>query len=342
MLFQAAMRSSKYLLPLDLNIVPLDPALDSAPRQAAPELIEAAFVAIFRLLRLEKQAGAQLTVLIDERHEALAAVGLAAAQLCFEQGDHFWRITPSGRLMEYGIPARRARQDPFSDNLRKSRQQLRQLSASLQEARETESRRIARQIHDNLGAALTGLKMDIAWINKHIQDPRSLLQARLQSMSELIDQTVDSVRRIATELRPAILDEVGLVPALEWQLREFQSRTGIACSFEGGLENSDLNDAEATAVFRIFQESLTNIARHAHASQVRVAVEENEQSLCLRIADNGRGIRPAEINRQQSLGLLGMQERALMVGGQVRIDGDSQRGTCVTIRLPRRSARELA
>jgi signal transduction histidine kinase len=318
----------------DLQMVSVDfPGLPS-PDGTSPEEIESAFGTIFRALYSEKQAGRGLEVVVDGQHKALLAMSLAAANLCFKKGDHFWRITPEGKLIEDRLRHHPLQRDLVVENLRHSRQQLRRLSASLQDARESESQRIARQIHDNLGAALTALKMDIAWINKHIQDPRPVLEDKLRSMSGLIDQTVDSVRQIATELRPAILDEVGLIAALEWQLREFEDRTGIDCSFNCSVDKTDLDDSETTAIFRIFQEALTNIARHAQASQVRVTLEMSVIGLSLRVHDNGRGITPTEINHLASLGLLGMQERALMVGGRFSIEGNPLYGTQVTIQVP--------
>jgi len=316
---------------------------------APAEAVEAAFGEVFRTLRAEKEAGSSLHLVLDGRESeiaslaALDSLGIAAAQLCFDAEDHLWRITPAGKLIEAALGLRPARRGPVEQNQRRGRserserQQLRQLSASLQAARESESRRMAREIHDNLGAALTGLKMDLAWINKHIQDPRPLLQGRLQSMAELIDEMVDAVRRIATELRPAILDEIGLAAALEWQLREFRERTGITCRFECALERTSLDEGQATAAFRIFQEALTNVARHAGASQVQVTLEEDGERFILQVTDNGRGITPAEVRGMASLGLLGMQERALMAGGEVQFRGEPSKGTCVTIRLPLRN-----
>ncbi|MBS1253062.1 MAG: Oxygen sensor histidine kinase NreB [Anaerolineales bacterium] len=220
------------------------------------------------------------------------------------------------------------------DKLRHSREQLRELSARLLSIREEERTRISRAIHDELGQALTGLKMDVAWLQRHLDEDRSTLLHKTKAMSELIDTTIQTVRRISTELRPAILDDMGLVPALEWQLQEFQARTGIQCRLVCTVEETTLDADGCTTAFRILQEALTNVARHAAATQVEAQLEETAGHLTLRVQDNGRGITEREIDDPQSIGLLGMRERALSHGGEVEIDGTAGKGTTVTARLP--------
>jgi signal transduction histidine kinase len=220
------------------------------------------------------------------------------------------------------------------DESRRSSEQLRELSARLQSVREEERTRIARAIHDELGQTLTGLKMDVAWLQRHLDQPQPALLEKTQTMSDLIDTTIQTVRRISTELRPGILDDLGLVATIEWQLQEFQMRTGIESNLISAPEEATLNTDAATTVFRIFQEILTNVARHAHATRVEVAVEETGTFLTLQVQDNGRGITATEIHSPKSIGLLGMQERARLQAGEVQFHGTPGKGTTVTVRLP--------
>ncbi len=236
------------------------------------------------------------------------------------------------------ISGRKAKED----KLRRSREQLRELSARLLSIREEERTRIAREIHDRLGQALTGLKMDVAWLQRHLRgepvepldEDRPALLHRTKAMSELIDTTIQAVRRMSTELRPAILDDLGLVPALEWQLQEFQARTGIERRLVCLVEETTLDADGCTTAFRILQEALTNVARHAKATRVEASLEETAGYLILRVQDNGRGITDMAINDPHAIGLLGMRERALSHGGEFEIDGITGRGTTVTARLP--------
>jgi signal transduction histidine kinase len=183
------------------------------------------------------------------------------------------------------------------------------------------------------GQTRTGLKMDVAWLQGHLDPQQSTLLAKTQAMSALIDTTVQMVRRISTELRPGILD-LGLVATLEWQLQEFQTRTGIESTLLSTPEETTLDDDGSTVVFRIFQEILTNVVRHAQATQVEVTLEETAAFLTLQVHDNGRGITDSEIDSPRSIGLLGMQERARLRAGQVQFHGAPGQGTTVTVRLP--------
>ncbi|HSB72803.1 MAG TPA: PAS domain S-box protein, partial [Candidatus Methylomirabilis sp.] len=224
------------------------------------------------------------------------------------------------------------------EQLRDSREQLRALAARLQSVREDERTRIAREIHDKLGQALTALKLDLAWIAPRLPVDRPALLEKARALLGLLDAAIQSVRRIATELRPGVLDDLGLVAAIEWQAQEFQSRTGITCEFSSGQADLALPPEVGTAVFRICQETLTNVARHAHATQVRIGLEADGGQLVLTVADNGRGITEQELANRTSLGLLGMRERALLLGGQVGIAGRPGGGTTVTVRIPLREA----
>jgi two-component system sensor histidine kinase UhpB len=225
------------------------------------------------------------------------------------------------------------------EQLRKNAEQLRALSAWLRSAREEEGRRIAREIHDEIGGALTGLRWDLektGQIASEAVDEKTRARIRVQvtAMKSLIDDTIQTVRRISAELRPGILDDLGLVAAIEWQAQQFQERTGIACEFDGLPETASLDQAQATAVFRIFQEILTNVMRHARATRVSISLREEAGSFWLTVSDNGRGITESEKSDVHSLGLLGMHERAHLAGGEVSISGTPGRGTIVTVRIP--------
>ena len=221
------------------------------------------------------------------------------------------------------------------EQLKISNEKLRALSARLQSVREEDSIRIAREIHDELGGALTGLKMDLSSLGKRL--PASGNEAahqQLKAMAKFIDETIQKVRQIATELRPSMLDDLGLAAAIEWQAGEFQRRTEIKCKIISLQEDVVLSPEKSTAVFRIYQEILTNIARHAQATSVEIRMEQPDGELILRVSDNGRGIKESEMAGTKSLGLLGMRERALIFGGQIEIAGAKGRGTTVTVRIP--------
>jgi PAS domain S-box-containing protein len=225
------------------------------------------------------------------------------------------------------------------ERLDASSEQLRALSASLQSAREEEAARIAHQIHDELGGILTGLKWELETLDKMLHqpaDPGSLkaMEDKLAVMAGLTDTTINAVRRIASELRPSILDDLGLIEAVEWQTQQFQARTGIECHCDCSLQSIPLNDRQCTALFRIVQEALTNILRHAQATRVEVAMRVVDDLLELTVSDNGRGITPAETLSKKSLGLLGMRERAHLIGGRVDITGLPGGGTTVQVRVP--------
>jgi len=218
--------------------------------------------------------------------------------------------------------------------LMRSHEELRTLSAHLHTAREEERARIAREIHDELGGSLTGVKMDVARLRRVGQPGSPEWLAQVETVSAALDGTVQTVRRIATELRPAILDDFGLVAAIEWQLSEFQTRSGIECHFQAGLERVELDHASATAIFRVFQETLTNVARHAQATQVRVRLYQAPGGLALQVSDNGRGIDPTHQAQAKTFGLMGMRERVRMLSGQIDIQSSLGQGTTVLVQLP--------
>jgi signal transduction histidine kinase len=220
------------------------------------------------------------------------------------------------------------------EQLRQSHEQLRALSKHLQRVREEERTLIAREVHDELGQALTGLKLELTWLGGRLPAGARALHAKVRSMAEHIDETIQTVRRIATELRPGLLDTVGLLAALEWQANEFQKQTGIRCRVKSAVKEALWDQDLNTAFFRIFQETLTNIIRHAKATRVQVGLGEKHGNLILDVQDNGRGISEAEVNNTRSIGLLGMRERAALLGGEVRVSGEPGKGTLVEVRIP--------
>ena len=219
--------------------------------------------------------------------------------------------------------------------LRKSEERLRALTARLQSVREEERTAISREIHDELGQALTGLKMDLTWVANRVKRETKALEPKLKTMFALIDDTIHAVRRIASGLRPEVLDEAeGLPAAIGWQAKHFQMRTGIRCKVELPEDIPSLDTQRSTAVFRIFQEVLTNVTRHAEATRVEVSMKKHDGMLMLEVQDNGKGIEDAAMLGQKSLGLLGMHERAALFGGQVQISGARNKGTKVTVSIP--------
>lgn len=222
-----------------------------------------------------------------------------------------------------------------SDQVRQSREELRALSTHLQTVIERERTRIAREIHDELGQELTSLKFDVAWLKEQAAGANNLAEIeKLTSILKSIDGAISSVRRIATELRPAVLDTLGLTAAIEWQAKDFQNRTGIVCRLNSMDEDLPVNNDSATTVFRIFQESLTNVARHSGATEVEITLQRIDGHVRLDIHDNGKGVDTASIRGSRSLGLLGMQERVRLIDGDVGIYGKPGEGTTVRVNIP--------
>jgi two-component system sensor histidine kinase UhpB len=214
-----------------------------------------------------------------------------------------------------------------------SRKQLRTLTARLQSVREEERTYISREIHDDLGQSLTGLRMDIVWLTSKLENAEERIRQRLKSMLELTDATIHKVRKIATELRPGILDDIGLAAAIEWHAKDVGSRTGIHCSFD--LDDEiQLDEQRSTAFFRIFQESLTNVLRHAQAEHVHTQLKVEGNCIVLLVEDDGKGIAPNELSHPHSVGILGMKERAASFGGEVNVVGIPNKGTSVRVSIP--------
>jgi signal transduction histidine kinase len=201
-------------------------------------------------------------------------------------------------------------------------------------AREEERTQIARELHDQLGQALTAMKYDLAWLTDRLVQKDATLAQKAKAITEQMDTMVKTVRRIATELRPGMLDDLGLAASIEWQARDFEKRTGIVCAVSAPAEDLPLERAQSVALFRIFQESLTNVARHAGAQHIEVKLFATPEALTLQIHDDGRGIQKQEIAGLHSLGLLGMRERAKRLGGVFDIQGVPDDGTIVTVSIP--------
>src|SRR5437867_10010247 len=220
------------------------------------------------------------------------------------------------------------------EHSRKSEENLRALAAHLQSVREEEWTRIAREIHDELGQSLTGLKMDLTWVVNRLPGDQRVLAERKKSMFGLIDGTIQSMRKIASRLRPEVLDQLGLTAAIGWCAGDFRKRTGIRCKLSLPSDTLILDHERSTAAFRIFQELLTNVARHANATRIDVAMRVDSGALVLTVEDNGRGIAESAIEDSKSLGLLGMRERVLPFGGAIEIAGARDKGTKVRVCIP--------
>ncbi|MEW6571840.1 MAG: PAS domain-containing sensor histidine kinase [Nitrospirota bacterium] len=219
--------------------------------------------------------------------------------------------------------------------LKCSREQLRYLSAHLHSAIEKERMYIARDIHDELGQLLTALKIDLFWLNNKIHKSQKSLQRKIMSMAGLIDIAVKTVQKISAELRPGLLDDLGLTAAIEWQTCEFWKRTGIRCELNLNLSEELVVDQDvSTSVYRIFQEALTNIVRHAGATEMKISLRKEKDNIVLEVSDNGRGITEDQISNARSYGLTGIRERAFLLGGKVEIRGISGKGTTLTVSIP--------
>ncbi len=266
--------------------------------------------------------------------EELAVEAMKAGAHDFVMKDALGKLVPAvEHAVEAGEMRRLHRKARF--DLEESRERLRQLAVHLDSVREEERRSLSREIHDELGGVLTALKMEISWLKGRC-NAEGTIAAKLASLSELTDSAIRSMRRIITDLRPAVIDDLGLVAAVEWQLTEFQRRTGIATelAIEPALNEMAFSPALAITAFRIFQESLTNVARHAGASRVEAAIGRDERGFFLSVRDNGRGLAQEQLKKQDSYGILGMHERTLALGGELHIEAVPEGGTMVTLMLP--------
>lgn len=257
----------------------------------------------------------------------MVEVGRSAA-LFFDNTRLYERTNALNAELEERVQAR-------TTELRESQSQLRLLTARLQSTREDERRRIAREVHDVIGQLLTSLKMEAGRLDLKLAGAGSPLATHTTNMLHMLDSAFASVRQIATDLRPTLLDDLGLIAAMEWQIEDFQARAGIRCRFDSTLDKAPLGNDASTAVFRVMQEALTNVARHAGATSVNVTVEEDYRGwFVLQIHDNGRGINRDDLQQHQSLGLVGMRERISLLGGEMEIAGEPGKGTLLTICVP--------
>jgi PAS domain S-box-containing protein len=220
------------------------------------------------------------------------------------------------------------------EELGKSNEQLRDLYRRLQSAREEERTRIAREIHDEFGQTLTALSFDLAWMEKRLHPDQTQIAQKIESMSKIIGMAIQSIKKLSTDLRPGILDDFGLHAAIEWQAEEFETRTGKKCEVVLDVNDLNIDNEVSTAIFRILQETLTNIMRHASANRVELQLREEPGELVFLVRDDGIGLNPHEANAPQSYGLVGIQERAYSLGGTAEIISSPGQGTTVCVRLP--------
>lgn len=214
----------------------------------------------------------------------------------------------------------------------KAREDLAAFAAESAGVREQEKSRIARELHDELAQMLTALKMDTIWMRDHVGE-NGAAREKIAQMLSMLDAAVASTRRIAADLRPLVLDDLGLVAAIEWAAQNFTQRTGVPCDLQVD-ESLELDEPYATGVFRIVQESLQNIAKHARASRATVELKRAGDALVLRVQDDGVGFRPADPRKPQSLGLVGLRERAHLLQGEIRVESAPGAGTRVDARIP--------
>jgi len=317
--------------------VPKNSLFLAANRQLAHNLILLAGVTLIAILAT--WFGGDLFILHQVRAMVGAATKLARGDLKSRTGigqgtGELDLLARTFDDMAAALEQRELQHQQAEEELRNSRGQLRNLSSHLESVREEERTRLAREIHDELGQALTALKMDIFWLNRHLTNETDSILKKTRSMEGLVDTTIRTVQRLSGELRPGLLDDLGLAAAIEWQTEEFQDRTGIACEAVVNLQEALPSRDHVTAIFRIFQETLTNVARHAEASRVDVLLDTQGNRLVLEVKDNGRGITESEIKDPKAFGLIGMRERVLALNGECVISGRPGSGTTIVVYIP--------
>ncbi|MDZ4796094.1 MAG: PAS domain S-box protein [Bacteroidota bacterium] len=279
---------------------------------------------------------------ISEKIKEVFSKGLADAEAEFvsKDGSRLPYYFKALRIIINGKPSLLGTGIDISDRkkaekeLDESYNAIRKLTGHLQDVREEERTHIAREIHDELGQQLTVLKMDVSWLNKRIASTDDAIKQKMKSLLTMLDETVQSVRRISSELRPSLLDDLGLTAAIEWQLAEFEKRSGIRTHFNSDVEDVGLNESVKTALFRVFQESLTNVARHSDARNVTVSFISVRNHFVLSIADDGKGFDKQKIADKRTLGILGMKERTAMINGTYEIKSSTGKGTAVIVKVP--------
>ena len=239
---------------------------------------------------------------------------------------------PEGILWE-GIMTNITQSKVAEEEIKRSRQQLSELSSHIESVIEQERARIAREIHDDLGGNLTAIKIDLAWLTKRLPPEMTQLADKVREVDDLVDRTIDATSRISHDLRPGILD-AGLVPAIRWQAKEFEKLMGITCELDCPDDDLAVDPDTSSTVFRIFQETLTNIAKHAQASKVRITVWRDRHQLWLEVVDNGKGIAAADRLKPHSFGIRGILERVAQLNGEAHIDSAPDAGTTVAVQVP--------
>ena len=244
------------------------------------------------------------------------------------------RIDYEGRKAVLSLAKDITEQIAAENQLKETYEDIRRLNTHLQTIREEERTAIAREIHDELGQRLTVLKMDAAWLLRKIAEEAKAEREKLSGMIALIDDTVKIIRRISSDIRPGVLDDLGLIAALEWQSSEFERQTGIPCKFTSLLSEDRIEKNLASGIFRVYQETLTNVMRHAQGTPVDAVISQNGGDIVFIIKDNGKGFNPAEVKSKKTLGLVGMKERALMFGGELTVESQNGQGTTVILKIP--------
>jgi len=234
------------------------------------------------------------------------------------------------------IEKRKMNQDKMiaEEELKESNNQLRELASHLQNIREEERASMAREIHDELGQQLTGLKLEVSWLSLKIPSTEKDIQQKIHVMADLLNHAIVTVRKIATELRPAVLDDQGLSEAIKWLNREHKKRTGLSIHFKSTVNDADIDSNNMIALFRIYQESLTNVMRHAEATVVSSVLENKGNNLLLTVTDNGKGFDTKGAGAKKTLGLISMKERAFMAGGKLEINSLEGSGTTISVSIP--------
>lgn len=331
---QSALRNQKVRL---LVGVPQSAVFEEANRQLFQNLAWLGAVTVFILLTA--WYGINLLVLRQVKAILTATRKLTAGELNVrtgirEQPGELNELAGAFDDMATALEIRETQRQKAERELRGSQEELRNLASHLESVREEERTRLAREIHDELGQAMTALKMDIAWLNRKLEPHQAPLHEKTHAMDDLIDATILTVQRLSGELRPGLLDDLGLAAAIEWQSEEFHKRTGVACGVLVDIPATTLSREQATALFRVFQETLANVIRHAKATRVDVRLQALGDRLVFEVADNGRGITAKELKDPRAYGLIGMRERVLTLKGKLAISGRAGQGTTVTVAIP--------
>jgi PAS domain S-box-containing protein len=314
-----------------LNDIVRNPMPDEKRVDIRRELLEIGYWKGLAVYHTRNGAPLDIAISISRTHDEWGQVE-GYIMVCRDMTE---RLKAEAKLRQFSEDLERLVEEKTNE-LQYSNIELRDLTSRLQRVREEERGAIAREIHDELGQQLTGLKMDLFWIAKRLDSAASdQARQKLRSTMSLLDETILTVRRIATDLRPSILDDLGLIAAIEWQSQEFEKRAGILTVFQSTIPEMDFPPDMAIGMFRICQESLTNVARHAAASRVSITLDPVDGGVCMAISDDGKGLDPQRADRK-TLGLIGMKERALMMGGRLELGNGEIKGfrLAVTVPLP--------